>query len=510
MSLFGIFNSHRSILLNQAAINLINNNIANINTPGYSKQRLELSQQVTVDSGVNTTISRTQSGAGAVIDNITRNRDAYLDAYFRKETTGLSFYKELNETASLMEDITNELGDTGINQALNEFYNTAHELSINPNDSIIRNNLVQKAKDLCNKFNLTYDRLDDLRSNLVGDATNPATLSTSKIALDVNDLNVKLSALANINKTICDSSSQGAPPNGLLDQRDILLDQIAEYIPITVTQGSNSLVTVSLNGVDLVKNKEQVGFFNVATGTTSDPATLRILDEDNNIVVANANSSITSGKIGAILEMGGSDSSKLNIYNVLTELNTLAREFSREINTIHQGGQYIDTSVSPNQLALVSAAPFDIFVEQDGVDTATYADLTAGNIKVNQDIIDDVFKIAAAGATSAVNETGDGSNALVMAEFRNTKIAALNSSSTESYLNAVVGNLGIQVKSVQDNYESQDTIVQQISSKRESTIGVNLDEELADLIRFQRSFEASAKVLTVVNEAMQRIINLAG
>ncbi|EKE03822.1 MAG: flagellar hook-associated protein FlgK [uncultured bacterium] len=508
-SLFGIFNSHRSLLLNQAALNLINSNIANINTPGYSKQRLELSQNIISSSDSSIPMNAAQSGGGAIIDSISRNRDAYLDTYYRRESTSLNFYKELNETATLIEDISNELGETGISGAFNEFYNAAHQLSINPTDSIIRNDFIQKAMDLCNRFNLTYDRLDQLRDNLVGDITNPSTLDTSKVALTVDDLNTQLAALADLNKTISTSTAQGTTPNGLLDERDRLLDRISEYIPINVTQGANNLVTVSLGSTNLVTGREQVGFFDVVAGDINNPATVKIVDSTAVDIVANANSLITSGKLGGILQMGGSNANELNIYNTLSSLNTLAQEFATQVNTIHQGGQYIDTSVTPNTLALVSAVPFDIFVESNAVTNATYANMTAGNITLNQDVINDAFKVAAASATSAANETGDGGNALVLAQLRNTKIATLGSSDTESFLNSVIGKLGIQIKSIQDSYTSQGTIVQQINSRREATIGVNLDEELTDLIRFQRAFEASAKVLNVMDKALEQIIGLA-
>ena len=513
-SLYGIYNAQRSLLLNQAAINLINNNIANINTPGYSKQRLELSQNINANPNANIPLIASQSGTGATIDAITRNRDIYLDTYLRKETTTLNYYKELNDSATLIEDIANELGDSGISTSLNEFYAAAQQLSLNPTDSIARNNLIQKALDVCGKFNITADRITDLRTNLVGDIADPATLETSKINVSSDYLNVQLAAIADLNQTISLSTSQGMTPNGLLDERDKLLDKIAEYIPITVTHGANNLVSISINGTDIVKGKDQVGFFDVVVGDVLNPATVRILDETGAVVVANANALLTSGKMGAILEMGGSDPNKLNIYNFVQNLDSLAREFAREVNTIQRGGQYIDTSVTPQVLTPVTVAvpppdPFDVFVELAGATQANYGNLTAGNIRINQDVIDDVYKIAAARATSAPNETGDGNNSLLLGQLRDKKIAALGNTETEAYLNSLVGKLGIQVKSIQENYDSQNTIVQQVETRRDSVTGVNMDEELTDLVRFQRAFEASARMFNVMDTIMQQIINLA-
>lgn len=512
-SLFGIYNSQRALLLNQAAINLINNNIANINTPGYSKQRLEISQNININPDASLPMIAAQSGLGAVIDDISRNRDVYLDSYLRRETTTLNFYKELNESAVLIEDIANELGDSGISTALNEFYNAAHQLSLNPTDSIARNNFIQKSMDVSDKFNITSDRLQQVRTNLVGDIADPTTLESSKINISVDYLNVQLKAIADLNQTISVSTSQGTTPNGLLDERDRLVDEVSQYIPITVTKGANNLISLSIGSTELVRGKDQVGFFDVVVGDVLNPATVKIVDETGADVVANANAMLTNGKLGAILEMGGSDPNKLNVYTFMQNLDNLAREFAREVNTIQRGGQYIDTSVTPHVLTPVTVAapppdPFDIFVELTGATQANYVNMTAGNIRLNQDVIDDVYKIAAASATSAANETGDGNNALLLAQLRDKKIAALGNSESESYLNSLVGKLGIQVKSIQEKYESQDSIVQQIDMRRESATGVNLDEELTDLVKFQRAFEASARIFNVVDKMLEQIIGL--
>ena len=223
-SLYGIYNAHRAIMLNQAAMNIVNNNIANINTPGYSKQRLELSAQTLVTDGTETPIMAAQLGLGTAIDDISRNRDVYLDAYFRKENTDLSYYKELKDNCTLVEDITNELNDTGIGNALDAFYASAQRLSQNPTDSISRNDFVQKAVDLNSRFNMTYDRLQRLRTNLVGDVTDSTTLDISKIKITCDDINTQLKTIANLNKTITLSTAQNSTPNGLLDQRDKLVD----------------------------------------------------------------------------------------------------------------------------------------------------------------------------------------------------------------------------------------------------------------------------------------------
>ena len=516
-SLFGIFNSQRALQLNQAAINLINNNIANINTPGYSKQRLELSQ-ITLASG-NTGLSMTQAGAGAQIDSVSRNRDLYLDSYYRKENSNLSYYTELTESAQLVEDITNELSDNGIGNVLNEFYDAAQQLSINPTDEVTRTNFVQRAIDVCTKFNQVSEQLNDFRASLVGDVSKPGSLLDSKINLSVNDLNTKLQQLADINKTISVTTADGITPNSLLDERDRILDDISGYIPITVTQGQNNLVTISLNGTDLVNGADKQGSFNIAANDADNPVVVKFKKNDGTTVTP----SITAGKIAAILDLGGSDSSKLTIKGILDKLDILANEFATQLNSIQKFSSVdsLDPTKVTSSMAMdkssktLTASTHSLFLNQDNELTASDALISAGNIRVNQKIIDNVFEIAAARITylttdPASTATGDGSNALNMSQFRNISTDALGNLTTEKFMSSTVGEIGTKISSIEDNMDSHTAIVDQIVSRRESAMGVNLDEELTDLVKYQRAYEASAKILSAIDKMLQQIINVAG
>ena len=113
-TLYGIYNAQRALSLNQAAIDIINSNVANMNTKGYSKQRLEISQASNV-APYQSPVDATQSGMGAIIDSVTRNRDVFLDNSLRRETTDLNYYKEYTDNAVQLENIVNELDDTGLN-----------------------------------------------------------------------------------------------------------------------------------------------------------------------------------------------------------------------------------------------------------------------------------------------------------------------------------------------------------------------------------------------------------
>lgn len=515
-TLSGIYNAQRALSTNQAIIDLINNNIANMNTPGYSKQRADLEQ---LTSGNNSTDPQNacSDGLGAVISDVTRNRDSYIDSYYRRENSNLAYYEELSENAGLIEDITNELDGIGLNSSLNEFYNSLSQLSNNPTDVVARNNVVQKAIELTTKINSTYNRLDDLRTNLVGDGTVNG-LASSKISSSTDDLNDKLAAVAELNDNIVLTSAQGNSPNYLLDQRDMLMDELTSLIPIELSPQSNGAVNISLGNTTLVSGGEQVGIFNVTPDTTvtppsviiDAPAIMQIENPTGGVLVADASSLIDGGKIGAILEMGGNDTSALTIKSIMEDLNTFASEFAAAFNTIQTAGQIIDSTVDPHVLTNdwdTSTAGVDP-IENFFIDSDVSGTITAGNIAINEDIIDDPYKIAAADAASAAEETGDGTNSLAMYQMRDSLIAGLGSSTAEQFITNLSGEIGSKTSTIDHNLDIKTNITDQISLKRESITGVNLDEEMTDLIRFQRAYEASARIFSIVNQNIQTILNM--
>ena len=214
---------------------------------------------------------------------------------------------------------------------------------------------------------------------------------------------------------------------------------------------------------------------------------------------------MTSGKIGAILQMGGSDSAKLTIKDKMDALNTLATQFASAMNAVQTGGKYIDSSTTPQTLSV--NIPGDFFLDSAN----TTLNITAGNIKVNDALVSDPYQIAAGAVTSGPSETGDGSNALLMTQVRDKQdLIGLGGTTTQGYLTNMVGKLGTQSKNLQDNNDIKDNTLQQITTKRDSLTGVNLDEELTDLVRFQRSYEASAKIMTTLSQTLTTILNMIG
>ncbi len=525
-TLSSIYSAQRSLSLNQAAIDLINSNIANMNTKGYSKQRLEISQLTSGDISTNPQ-QEVYDMLGAVISDISRNRDIYLDNLYRSENSQLNYYKELSTNSDLIEDITSELDGVGINQSLAEFYDALNQLALGPEDIVTRNNVVQKALELTTNLNSTYERLNDLRVSLVGDYTNPSSIEISKLNTAIEDLNNKLSSVADLNDAIVISSSQGNAPNYLLDQRDILIDEISSLIPVEVTYHENGSATLSISNINLVSGAELAGTFEVVAGDINNPSIVEIKNDAGGTTVSDAYSLLDSGQIGAILKMGGSDANELTVKSVIDNLDTIAQELASALNSI----QTFDPASPPvnpdnepryiidgrlSDFANGDPEPPSFFVDDSGNTTG----ITAGNITISQDIIDDPYKIAAASSPPEsappvvpsdapdLTETGDGSNALLMSKVRDILISGLGNSTTEQFIANIAGEIGSKASSIKNNLDIKSSVFQQVDLKRQSITGVNLDEEITDLIRFQQSYEAAARIFDVVNQNIKTIINM--
>jgi len=509
-SLYGIYTSENSLAISQAAMDVINNNVSNMNTPGYSKQSVQLSEVSSLDP-----TNAAQVGSGAVLDAVTRNRDAYLDNSFRQANASSSYYSEYSTNATQMENTVNELGDTGgINSSLSTFYNDLSQLAANPSDATIRNTTVQNASTVATTFNNDATKLQNMRTSLVGDVNNPGTISQSKLSTDINALNSQLSQVASLNQQIALSTSQGENPNALLDQRDQALDTISQYIPINITTEKNNTVSVSLGSTQLINGNTQTGVLSVQQGDANNPSIVQITDNAGNIVFGNAYSAISSGEIGAILQLGGSDPSKLTISGMLGSLNTLANQFSNAVNTVQANGRYINNTSTPNQLSNNTSNPIDatqnldpdpqsFFVTSDGS-----AAITAGNISVNSALVKNPGQIAAASISSGFNDTGDGSNALLMSQVQDQSIQALGGITTQGYITNMVGQLGTQSANLKNSNDTSSSILQQVTQRRDSVTGVSLDQELSDLVMYQKSYEASAKIMTTMSDNLTTIINM--
>ena len=202
-SFFGLYTTQRSLSTTQTIMNVISNNIANANTPGYSRQKVDLvtsspyPQPIVGVQGLPGTF-----GTGAEIDRIARTRDSFLDAQYRIESCTKGYYVERQYAFQNSEGILMEPSESGITAKLDGFFQSAQELSLYPESLAVRTNFVQQAIDLAVVFNQQATSLIDLREALVGDFTDLTSIRESRLGMNVVDINTNLDTLADIKRQI--------------------------------------------------------------------------------------------------------------------------------------------------------------------------------------------------------------------------------------------------------------------------------------------------------------------
>lgn len=536
MSLYTSFNiAQQALLMNQSAMNVVSSNISNMNTQGYSKQRLnpESSGYMEIAGGN----KMFQVSAGAQIGDISRFRDQYLDDSYRNQNASLQYYNELYSMASTIENSVNELSGSGLQDAISQFFTAVQTLQATPADSTARVNYVQKAQVLCTQFNELAQTLTNNRTATVGNTTDLQSIYSTKLYGNITDLNNKLSQLGEINNKIVGCSLNNSAPNDLLDQRDKLLDDISQYIPISISMNKNNSVNLTMNGTTLVQGGD-VSKFDVVNGTKTvagvvvpdpdTPSIVQLRNSSGSLVVPNMNDQFGKGKIAAYLEMGGVASGKLTYQNMLDKVDTLAGQFAGVINGIQQYddgagtkamGIVFDASNNPTLTNFPDASGNSQLplIFTDGTNTVPPV-IKAINIAVSSGVSSDPWKIAAArvstldGSGNPIvwdpKSVGNAENIKAMAKVRNQSILGLQNMNPEAYLTTTVSNMGAAIETMDFSQKSQSSLFTSANLQRQSAIGVNLDEELVDLVKYQKAYEASARIFSVASSLMDTIVNL--
>ncbi len=514
----GLYIGKNALLVNQAALTVVGNNIANMNTVGYSKQRVNL-KSLYDTSSVNNVLQQAKLGYGVDLASISRYRDSFIDSYYRNSVSEKAYYEVINQNALTLENLSNELTGSGLSNYINSFFVAANNISLYPTDITMKTDFTQQAVNLTGAINNLATEFNKARTNLVGDANDPITLETSQAKLYTDEINRLIKDIAALNETIIyQHNTNVGTSSGLLDQRDILIDQLSEYIPVEVTDNPNGGDTIMLGNFQLLAGTDVRGEFKINLGDTNNPTIVSFESESGNVWSSNVKDLLgTSGKLGAVLTLGGDSTSELTVKSMLDNLDTLANEIATQINNIqlkHEAGPPPMTSACyDSTTGKLKTATEAIFTTKDGSSS-----FNALNITVNENLFQNPHEIATAYVeakddstweVAAEDEIGNNYTAQAFLDLRQEKLAGLKGQTFEDYNTMITTDFGSKYNSAKIALETSETIYNSAYDQRESKMGVNIEEELVDLVKYQRAYEASARLFTVSNEILQTLVNLA-
>lgn len=453
---FGINIGLSGLQASQIGQDVTGHNIANSGTEGYSVQAVN---QKTAQTWVSADTAGAQPsvlGGGVESRSITRARDGYLDAQVRNGLSEQSAQTTLNDNLKQVEAAYGEPSNHGLNNGLGTFFQNFTNLVNNPEDAGVRATAVAGANALVSQFHTLQERL-----------TGIGTQVGNTISSDVDTLNSYGKQIADLNITIRQSVVQGETPNDLMDRRDLLIDKLAQIANVNVVNRSDGTVNVSLGTSTLVE------------GVT--PSTLSLTGPGS----LTARGDISGGELGGLL---GAQSS---VAGYKSDLNTLASSLATQINAVHKTGAGLDGTTGLNLFQ---------FTPGNEADT----------LSANPTIANDPSKLAAASVPPGGGPppAGDGTVAAQLAALQNT--AQTNGQTLQAFYQKSVSGLGGQSAAAQTATDSANANINQLQQQRASVSGVSTDTEMVNMLRYQRSYEASAKVIKTMDDMVNTLITDLG
>ena len=513
MSIIGGMNIARTALnVNQFALNVVSNNIANMNTEGYLKQRVELAEIAGYSPYTTPTGMKIFRGAGVCITDISQfNNQMGLDN-LNGQNSLLSTLSSQLEGLNGLANVLNELGDGALSTAMTDFYAAAQYLTQNPSDSVLRINYINAAESVAEAFNKISSALDDTRSDLVGNLEFPDSINHSQAGMLVVEINDVLNEIAQVNETILYSPNSG---NELTNQRNQLLQTLSSLVDFDVTPNANGTINVAIAGIQVVKGSEQVAELTISRGDDANPAKVSIqtLDDPPKVKVEDIREHIDGGQLSGILNAASSTADGITFQKVYDHINLLAKTFAESVNAIqtHNDGNTaamaIGIDADGNKILVPSTEP--LFEIPAG------GEFNAANIKINQTIYDNPHLVAAArveidadGNPVDNKAIGDADNLVEILKLQDKNFGELGGVSIAISLKNLVTKVGLEATDLQSKVDAQTSIVNQASTNYASLGGVNLDEELIDMIKYQRAYEAASRVVSACNEMLQVLVAL--
>ncbi|HXE94908.1 MAG TPA: flagellar hook-associated protein FlgK [Dongiaceae bacterium] len=490
MSISALFNTASSSLAAQrAALDVTSENIANVNTEGYSRQR------VILETAPTTSQNGIPIGGGVNVAAVQRIYDNVLNKQINDGTTLLGNNESKSNALLQVEPYLNEISGNSIGDAMQGLTDAWQSLSLNPAGVSERQTVLGKAQILVDTFH-----------QVSGGIVNAQTFADQSLTAAATDVSSKAAAIADLNTQIKATELASGNANELRDHRDLLLQQLSKIVGVSYAEQPDGTMNVNLPGGEALVSGDQYStlYTNaVGPGVTTNEIRVTALgappsapnpaaDADVTATIGGSNNS--KGEIGGLLYARDT-----TIPAYLAKLDELAYNLSYQVNTQHKAGWNLNNATGVNffspATAVVPPAP-----------AATYAGYSA-SIGV---AISSTNEIAAADTNPLLGGVGNNKNALLLAGVASTQVAFSGGvmSTTANYYNSLVAGVGVDVQAAKNLTTQNEAFVRQLDNLRSSNSGVSLDEELTNLIKYQKAFEGASRVISTASQMMDTILGM--
>lgn len=473
LGLFGALSlGTRALAAQRQGVEVAGHNLANVNNSAYARQRVSIQSTASSDGFTDPV------GSGAEVVAIRQIRDQILDGQVIAEggvSGSLEAQQRALKTAQSLLGQSIDRGNKGaggtsaadgvgggqqLAAGLTDFFNSFASLAAQPASMPEREITLRRAAALAAQFPALDNRLSTLSTQL-----------DESLDTDLKSANALLSDIARLNGQISRTEAvSGGSANDLRDQRQAKLESLSEVIGFDSIEASDGSVGIVVGGVSLVTSDVREKTLETFTNVTGDRM-IRASGTTDALV-------ITSGRVHGTL-----DARDGGLKNLRSGINDLAKSLIDEVNALHTAGFALDGSTG----------------------RAFFLGSSAADIRVNQALLDDPSSLQVSGSATA---RGDNRVAKALSQLGNQPIAALDGQTLGNAYNRIVGRLGEDLSSVNQQLADQKVVAELLKGQRDSVSGVSIDEEMADLTRFQRGYQASAKLINTIDEMMDTTLSL--
>ncbi|WP_425806925.1 flagellar hook-associated protein FlgK [Desulfitobacterium sp. Sab5] len=504
---FGLELSRRALEAQQTALDITGHNIANSNTQGYTRQIANL-KSTAPDTifGMGHNLSL---GTGVVLDNITRARDNFVDTQYRWENSKQGYWLAREDSLNKIESLYNEPTSNSLHDDMDKFWTAWSDLAKDPENVGAKSVVVERALTLTDSFHNITQQIITMKKDI-----------TSNIKLEVQQINTVAEQIKNLNDQIKRAEVAGDNPNDLRDKRDLLVDDLSKLVNVKVVETRDTNFTDrQVNNYKIVigndttvpeqvlVNDSQYYKLKIPDPTvlenpiSTDPTTYQISFENGTLLKFGDKQGQLQANMSIAVAGETTDGSYTKSY-----LDTLQSQFDSLAQGIAAGVNYYHNTKAGYTPGV------DFFATSDS--TAT---ITAANIVVNSTLQsspkDVVTGISGEDIGKANVAKGIAAFASGFDQYKTDSGSASNPVDGESfgdYYGANVVTIGVDVQQAQRMREGQDVLVTHMSNQRESYSGVSLDEEMTNLVKFQKSYAAAARMVTMMDDMLNTIVNGMG
>lgn len=462
---------HRALQAQRQGIEVTGHNLANVNNPDFARQQVEFSPEYATEVDGPT-------GVGVSVVNVAQVRDALIDSQLRTEQSitgsleskisALEFAQaSLGQAIDRQEFGTDgtaatqgSAGTSGIANSITGLFNAFQNVANDPTSLVERRVAIEKASNLAAQFNQFHSRLQSLDQQL-----------DLQIEDDTLKANALLDEIALLNGTITRAESQH--PQTANDLRDVRIKKLEEL---------SSLIGYQTSPNDDAGTEIRIGGELVISGENKIDQLALTRDQDGKLSLELQNGGPVPGNVGGRIG-GGIEAKDNDIQNLADNIDSLANTLITEVNRVHSTG-----------FSLQGETGKDFFEGDSAASIAVKADL--------------VKNPAAFQGSSDPSATGNNAIALALADLSLARHADLGNQTFSERFSETVAQVGQALQSTKANLEDQNAVESLLQQQRNSISGVSLDEEMTNLVKFQKAFQASARLISIVDDMLSTVVNL--